>query len=641
MEDASAAAAGAPRPSLRLSSLPTFSPQPLPKHLRHPSLPAPSGPLPRPPSVLENEEIGARLSASSPPATGSVRSKLIAFPFPSIPEIGVSPAVDPIYNPNENDPTRDKLSPLVSQSSRSQSSSQLSPLNFALHGDSPGSLTRQPSAHTQASSDALGENSRPSVQYESTIPPHINQYNNQVSNRHSVNESTISSSSIPTSSSNVLHNSSMINSARRRETLDLLIPEYQTDALLQKITTSSSDPGEEHRSTSRLSRLSYISSGAAFIVSENGTSRRSSGQSYLVENLLPSMGDLQDLNNLHAAPEKEPQLDSSPRAPEFEPKHSRQGSNLTGTLGHTIDPSVRVHPADNRFEHTYRMRRASEAEDPIYVPVYSFEPPGKFPDRTRPTAPRVAPRFINHTPRNFSLPGREFGEPTIPRSSSDSAEMLLGHSTKFDGADRTVSKPAATYNPQNRRRSSFGITLKKLSPIGGLDLSKKRSNTLPTDPAIAKEKSKKETARQRFEREHSHYLHDLSHLEKGNNRPNTPTVGPEIQIHGPRHSFSKYGVPGLNRPNDSYIGDNIDPQRWPEQSKRQKRIGRSLLCACLLMPPMWLIMAVGLLDNLVVELTNGEIWSVGRTEKTIAAWLGGMFCFSLIVTIITVGVVAL
>ncbi|KAK6539574.1 hypothetical protein TWF694_009784 [Orbilia ellipsospora] len=628
MEDASAAVAGAPRPSLHLSSLPAFSPVTLPKHLRQPSLPAPSGPLPRPPSVLENEEIGARLSASSPPATGSVRSKLTAFPFPSIPEIGVSPAADPIYNNNENDLIRDKLSPLTSASSKSQSSGQLSPLNFVTSGDSPGSLGRQPSAHTQASSDALGENSRPSVQYESTIPPHIDRYN-QASNRLSTNDSIYSSSSIPSSQSNVLHNSLMISSARRRETLDLLIPEHQTGALLQKIATSSSDLGEEHRSTSRLSRLSYISSGAAFIVSEDGTSRRSSGQSYVVENLLPSIGDLPGLNNMHADPVKGP-----------EHMHSRQGSNLTGTLGHLKDPSVRVHPADDRFEHTYRMRRASEAEDPIYVPVYSFEPPGKFPDRTRVTAPRVAPRFINHTPRNFSLPGREFGDGTIPRSSSDSAEMLLGHSTKSNGAGGTIPKPAATYDPQNRRRSSFGITLKKLSPISGLDLSKKRSNTLPIDPT-SRVKPKKETARQKFEREHSHYFHDLSHLEKGN-WSNTPTTGaPELQIHGPRHSFSKYGVPGLNRPDDSYIGDNIDPHRWPEQCKRQKRIGRSLLCACLLMPPMWLIMAVGLLDNLVVELTNGEIWCVGRTEKTIAAWLGGMFCFSLIVTIITVGVVVL
>ncbi|EPS40403.1 hypothetical protein H072_5769 [Dactylellina haptotyla CBS 200.50] len=633
MEGVVAAAEAPSRPSLRLPSLPALAPTSLPKHLRHPSLPPPSGPLPRPPSVLENEEIGARLSASSPPATSSIRSKLTAFPFPTIPETGASPVFAAQFNQVVNEAVRDRPSPLNAPTPRTPSSAPLSPLQYATNGSTPASLGRQPSAHTQASSDALGENSRPSVQHDATILPHPIPYS-VLSSHQSTNESRYSDASISLSQS---------NSAPRPVLIDLFRPssaqrfaplEQQSDTPFRidwgraASSISSEYADDDTGSTSRISRLSYISVGAAFVLSDNGDeSQRGSTNSYRVENILPCFGGAPGMSHLHDSTNG---MDYS------------QDSQIAGTLGNYMGSAVRIHPADNRFEHTYRIRRASEAEEPIYVPVYTFEPPGNFPDRSRPTAPKTAPRFLNHTPRNFSLPGRAVGS-SIPRSSSDSAEMLLGESSKHDGTSVGISVPSAAYCTRTRTRQSLGISLSKLSSIATLDSlnlkdrikSPKYTNTPRYDLS-----SRKETARQRFEREHSHYFHDLDRLEKFQ-QPNC-LVASEIQIPSLRHSLAtKYGVPALSRPEDAYVGDNIHPDRWPDRYKRQKRIGRSLLCVCLFMPPLWLIMAVGLLDYLVIELTDGEIWSVGRPEKVLAAWLGGLSCCTLIVAIITASIVAL
>ncbi|KAK6339017.1 hypothetical protein TWF696_009813 [Orbilia brochopaga] len=640
---------------LRLSGLPPFVPVPvtLPKHLRQPSLPPPTGPLPRPPSITENEEIGARLSASSPLGTGSIRTKLTAFPFPTIPESGTAP-IQPVT-----------LSPRIAQTPKSPSGQFSSPNLLATSNDSPASLGRQPSAHTQASSDALGESpSPPPAQYDPITFPPSDPDNRQSSNSTVSAVSEYSGSSLSESQDETRFDLLSTGDVRGLAILNA-IPFPQTGTLLpaerrdSNISLNSNSNGAnagrlsrresyvsgisvediqaDTRRLSRLSGLSHISGSAAFIVSEEGKSEgRNSSISYRVEKVPPELtGTTTSKSSL-----------SRGEGPSGPPLVSPPLASPT-TLGTIKDPSIKVHPADNRFEHTYRMRRASEAEEPILVPVYTFEPPGKFPDRTRMTAPRTIPRFVNHTPRNFSLPGRSASKST-PRSSSDSAEMLLGRNGNMDGADQQdVQAPETAYGAHAKTRRASG-------PI--LPVARSPQVVMPTSPTThsgrighlprimqtlgAERYFKKETASQRFEREHSHYFHDLERLE-GASWPEA-SVQQQEPIPGRKFSFSsKYGVPTLNRPPDAYVGDDIHPGRWPERYKRQKRIGRSLLCACLIMPPMWLIMAVGLLDNLVLEMTDGEIWGVGKAEKTIAGWLGGLFCFTLIVAIITVGIVVL
>lgn len=522
------AASGSP-PLLRL---PAFS---LPEHLRHPCNPPPTGPLPRPPSILENRGIAARLSAASPPLSPS----------------------DSLPNNSHN----------------------------------PSPVGRQPSDHTQASSDALGENYLPSRPL-----------------------------ALPTSDRNSRKSSAIDTDCSGCSGSSLLASDEETDPLSKPARTSHFDrsvaslEGLQHdsRSLGRLSRLSYISGGAAFVVSEESEDLRTTngtGRSYRINNVLPEFEERQGPRRVGPVP------------------RDRCDLRMNGTLGNPGDSRLRIHPADNRFEHTYRMRKASETEEPIYVPVYSFEPPGKFPDRSRLTAPLATPKFLNHTPRNFSLPGRSDGNPAA-RSSSDSAEMLLGDTGKFDGIEREIKVPPRAYDARRRTLRPFGNPLSMKSSPPVRDKMKNGGQLFG-----------KETAHRRFERERGHRFHDLNHLEESH-WP-AALIPPRIQTHGLEHPFSKYGIPTLGRPEDSYAGKEINEGRWPERYKRQKRIGRSLLCVCIAMPPLWLIMAAGLLDNLVAEMTGGEIWGVGRSEKVLAAWFGGTFCFALIVAIIVAGITVL
>ncbi|KAK6520359.1 hypothetical protein TWF506_000631 [Arthrobotrys conoides] len=567
-------AAYASPPLHRCSPLSVFS---LPRHLRHPSNPPPTGPLPRPPSVLENQEIGARLSLSSPLFSASIRPRLVANLGQGFGESSQS-----ISN------------------SKSSLTTQLSPFN-SLPGssDSPSPVGRQPSANTQASSDALGENYLP---FRPLNPSPLDQ-NSRKSSAVSADCSRYSGSSLLISDEETAP-----SPPRPAQTLNF-----------DQSVVSIEEPQQDSRSLDRLSRLSYISGGAAFVVSEESEDFQTNGISwtYRINNVLPVFEDQQRRHSTAHGPR-----DTT----------NRYDYHINSTLGNPGNSSLRIHPADNRFEHTYRMRKANEIEEPVYVPVYNFEPPGKFPERCRLTAPLATPKFLNHTPRNFSLPGRSDAN-SVARSSSDSAEMLLGNTSGLGGIGQEIKAPPRAYETHRRTLHPFRNPLARKSPVIAASLP--AGNNMKSD----RKSFGKETVNQRFEREHCHYFHDLSHLEESH-WPTVP-ISPQIQIHGPKYSFSKYGVPTLGRPEDSYTGKEINETRWPERYKRQKRIGRSLLCMCIAMPPLWLIMAVGLLDNLVAETTSGEIWGVGRSEKVLAAWFGGIFCFALLVTIIVVGIIVL
>ncbi|KAF3160842.1 hypothetical protein TWF225_011549 [Orbilia oligospora] len=584
MENAESASTAYAPPPPHSSPLPAPS---LPKHLRYPSNPPPIGPLPRPPSILENQQIGARLSASSPPLSASIHPRLIASPFPTLPEIQGQEPSEPFHNTSN---PKGSLTTLLTPSN-----------SLPYNSDSPSPVGRQPSAHTQASSDALGEIYLPSKSYPLTLSPLDR--GNQVSSAVSEDYSTYSGSSLLCS---------------HEETAPLPSRPTQTFHFDPNVVPLE-DLQQDSHSLRRLSRLSYINGGTAFMVSEESDDlqRNVTSWFYRINNVLP---------------EFEGQQNRDPAATSPRDINTRFDYHINSTLGSPGDSSLRIHPADNRFEYTYRIRKASETEEPIYVPVYSFEPPGKFPHRSRLTAPLATPKFLNHTPRNFSLPGRPDGD-SVDRSSSDSAEMLLGDTRKSNGIGQEIKVPLRAYDAQGRALRPFRSSLAMKSP-----------GMAPSLPARNKIKCgiqsyRKETVHQRFEREHSHYFQDLSHLEESH-WPAVP-IPPRVQIHGPKFSFSKYGVPTLRRPSDSYTGKEINKNRWPERYKRQKRIGRSLLCMCIAMPPLWLVMSVGLLDNLVAETTSGEIWGVGRVEKTLAAWFGGIFCFALIVTIIVVGIIVL
>ncbi|KAK6496552.1 hypothetical protein TWF481_001553 [Arthrobotrys musiformis] len=539
--------------SARAHTAASISPSfPSPKYLRRPPNPPPTGPLPRPPSPLE---LRKRAQVLSEPASA------------------------------QNNSSAGQLSPSSSPSTNA--------------ADKPLPFDRKLSAHTQASSDALGENYLPARL--STLPP-LDQ-----------DQSSRKPSPISTDRSKYSDFSLLVSKEETHPPGLTHISRFDPGAVsLGELQRDSNVSG-------RPPRLSYVSGSAAFEASvgnedfQTDIIRPRRTHSSLLglggqRNTHPGVSSPYDISDLH-------------------------NFYINSTLGNPGDPRLRIHPADNRFEHTYRIRKANETEEPIYVPVYNFAPPGKFPDRSRLTAPLATPKFLNYTPRKFLLPERSDGNPAA-RSSSDSAEMLLGNSVNtFDGPSHVIRVPPQAHDARGRNPHFFWNPLSRKSPIvafrpPGIDKIKS-SRSIPD----------RETAHQRFEREHSHYFHDLNYLEESH-WP-AALVPAQIQIHGPKYSFSKYGVPTLSRPEDSYTGKEINEDCWPERYKRQKRIGRSMLCIFIAMPPLWLVMAVGLLDNLVSEMTSGEIWGVGRPEKVFAAWFGGISCLALIVAIILIGVIVL
>ena len=57
---------------------------------------------------------------------------------------------------------------------------------------------------------------------------------------------------------------------------------------------------------------------------------------------------------------------------------------------------------------------------------------------------------------------------------------------------------------------------------------------------------------------------------------------------------------------------------------RQLTISRTVFCLCLLLPPMWLLYGIGLLDDFVFWWTEGEVEAMDEGYKH-EAWAWGLF----------------
>lgn len=116
---------------------------------------------------------------------------------------------------------------------------------------------------------------------------------------------------------------------------------------------------------------------------------------------------------------------------------------------------------------------------------------------------------------------------------------------------------------------------------------------------------------------------------------------PPEYTHIRQFSFSKYGRPTLMLNRDGHTGKDIEKSVSPDRYERQQRIGRALILCCLIFPPLWIVIASGRLDPLVAFITNGEISTVGRSEKRIAAVMGGSLFFGIVLTIVIVSILVL
>ncbi|KAH8150792.1 uncharacterized protein LAJ45_04973 [Morchella importuna] len=82
---------------------------------------------------------------------------------------------------------------------------------------------------------------------------------------------------------------------------------------------------------------------------------------------------------------------------------------------------------------------------------------------------------------------------------------------------------------------------------------------------------------------------------------------------------------------------NDDPEAMRGESHnrtyrmQEKRLGRIILALCVLFPPLLLLVAIGSFDTMVDSWSNGEVKGVGKSEKRIAAIVGGVLAVSAVV----------
>ena len=81
-------------------------------------------------------------------------------------------------------------------------------------------------------------------------------------------------------------------------------------------------------------------------------------------------------------------------------------------------------------------------------------------------------------------------------------------------------------------------------------------------------------------------------------------------------------TPHLYNPQDIALDDRKSDNEVQEHNaahhQRQQKVGRMLLAACLLFPPLWFVIACGGFDSFVVGWTGGAVRGVGSFEKKIA-----------------------
>lgn len=74
-----------------------------------------------------------------------------------------------------------------------------------------------------------------------------------------------------------------------------------------------------------------------------------------------------------------------------------------------------------------------------------------------------------------------------------------------------------------------------------------------------------------------------------------------------------------------------DEEYSKEYRAKERKAGVIVLALCLLFPPLLLLAAMGVFDTTVDGMTGGEVKGVGKTEKRVAAVVGGLFAIAAVV----------
>jgi hypothetical protein len=100
----------------------------------------------------------------------------------------------------------------------------------------------------------------------------------------------------------------------------------------------------------------------------------------------------------------------------------------------------------------------------------------------------------------------------------------------------------------------------------------------------------------------------------------------------PKQFLRRSLTPRLWNPQDVDLDQTkFDPV---ESRQQQRKIGRMLLAACVLFPPMWFVMACGGFDPFITNWTHGAVRKVGGVEKKIALVLATLICLGAVIGVV-------
>ncbi|KAI5821488.1 hypothetical protein BZA77DRAFT_7128 [Pyronema omphalodes] len=356
---------------------------------------------------------------------------------------------------------------------------------------------------------------------------------------------------------------------------------------------------------------------------------------------------------------------------------------------------ILVHHGDPKFEYTYRMRQTTD-EKPIFVPHYRYDSALSFPNRNALAVPSLAkpPNTSDGMPGSPTFANRLGGSGSILtrppsamlRAESDTSGSNLSLAIpqgdfSYDLQHRPKTSHAETYHPAGHaqdRQSLIHPALRHdpernvkrdvVSMTGLETLGSQFRNASPFSRLSHGRDADSLEITYAESNRHSQYTQASNdrHVTYGESlAPPTPAPTktrfsnrfsnrfsrvswrpPQLLLFQmlpkrPKKFMRRSLTPHLYNAQDIAL-DKSDTesqmaqmvQENEDMAKRQTKIGRMLLFACLIFPPLWVLVACGGFDSAVQSATGGQVKCVGRLEKKIAIVLATVTMVALVVGVV-------
>ncbi|KAI9789920.1 MAG: hypothetical protein M1816_005689 [Peltula sp. TS41687] len=353
------------------------------------------------------------------------------------------------------------------------------------------------------------------------------------------------------------------------------------------------------------------------------------------------------------------------------------------------------HPADERYDHLYRIRQTTPNGEPMLIPQYTFEGVG-FPNRNALTSPILTnpvpsntyqhpdPLFTDHVhPFKSSPPvimrsGDEIGTPkTKSHNRSHGIDLARSPGTldQFDFGFSERSNNSNSFSKVTLLGPKFNVT----GTPDGTGMKKAGSSLVasstPQVPASALVTGRVHYPWDRTEGSDPGWEESVrrhrEHLVAEGLLPRTATATPPgggpgslFSSRSSFHSLSPstylyaFGRPTSYNPTpplplnpffQQASGLDIRLHRLPRSDahlspklrKRKAWLSNAFLLLCAGFPPTWLLYGYGHLDGIMLSISRGEFEQFGKPQKLVGVVLGWASGIALIVGLIVVLVLSL